>query len=546
MAEWAYVDNCRVAPDGSASKYAPVLEGVELGPAEARWAGLAENQATPDEILLDLVATESRLARIVLAYRWLLPPAIARRLATIAIETRDPGLVAALAEQRYLTDDEIWALMDSGFPEVLSSLAFIADPPDGLLERLAVDADSSVRYMVACRPGLGRPLVELLAADPDVEVRIALGGIVADPPSYQAEIQLRDPEWSVRVGVVTHLEPELLPVAMADSHPRVRAAVAEHPQVADELLARLAVDESPEPRWAAAFAGWRSWSLSPLSARPEWQQRLVDDPDPQVRFAIVRRLDLSDAELLTRLTVDDDPTVRGAAKARLGWHPADRPTDEWNLWDSHGAPSVDLYGKRQLTLTELEWLAGRAPYGLNGLGPTALAGASEELLRQCADSAYPVLRRLVADVKALPEDLALRLAADPDPAVHSAFELCRSTSPDVLRLVAGWPEPWVLALMANPRTPIDVLATLPGTARHIAADPATPPRTLAGLAADPDVPTRLAVAGNPSCPPDVVATMAFTESDPNVLRVVCGRSSLPVEIMRDLLAVPTTGPNGVG
>ncbi|GHJ43447.1 hypothetical protein Cs7R123_07890 [Catellatospora sp. TT07R-123] len=532
MAEWAHASTSNLAPEGNACEYWVELDGAEHGPTEARWAGLAGNQAAPEEILLALVATESRLTRLVLANRRELPPSIARQLAAVAITTGDPGLATALATQQHLETDDVWALVESGFPEVLFPLAFLPEPPDGLLERLAAHPDPSTRWAVASRPGLSRPLAELLARDPDVEVRCALQGIVDDPPAYLAAIQIRDPDPRVRATFAPYLDPELLPLAVADSHPQVRGAATQHEQITDALLDRLAADGSAEVRLGAA---WSQWSATYPAGRPRWQLRLAEDPDPQVRLVLTRRLGRGDDALLTRLAEDPDPAVRGAAKARLGLHPTDRPTDEWSPYDNKMNLFEGLHDKRQLSLTELEWLAVHERVGHYLFRPEAFARASAELLRQCAQSEHALLRRAVAHVAALPEDLARQLAADPDPTIPHTWGLYGSTSPDVLRLLAAGPQPIVEALLANPHTPADVLAGLPGTARRIAADPLTPTGTLAGLATDPDDATRLAVAGNPGSPGEVLARMAATEADPAILRAVCGHPSLPVAAMRDML-----------
>lgn len=541
MVTWGLVDISMLAPETSACTRWVRLPGTAADPADARRAGLAANPAAPDEILLGLTETTGRLTMLTLAYRRELPPEVTRRVAAIALATQDPALVGALVEQGRLDRDEIAAAAGSASPELVFELAFVADPPAGLLDALARHPMPLVRYAVACRPSLPRPLVELLAADPDLSVRDALAGIVADPPDYLPGIQIHDEHWQIRANAAVDLPADLLPQATADPHPAVRAAAAGNPRIGDELLARLAADPMPEVRLAAAAS---RLSHPRPATPPHWQARLAGDPDPQVRLAATHLLGVvgshaerdGDRQLLHRLADDLDPAVRGAAKARLGLHPTDRPTDEWNAYDQKLNLLEDLLGKRALTVAEREWLASRERFAHVLFRPEAFAGASEDLLRRCAASEVAMLRCAVACAPGLPEQLALQLAADPDPRVRGAYALYRSTVTDVLRLLATLPDVDVEALAANPRTPGDVLSALPGTARRVASDPLTPAATLAGLSTDPDTATRLAVAANPACPAGVLAAMAAAEPDPEIARVVCGHPALPVEAMRRIVS----------
>ena len=211
---------------------------------------------------------------------------------------------------------------------------------------------------------------------------------------------------------------------------------------------------------------------------------------------------------------------------------------------------------------------------------------SAELAGRLAGSSDPHERKSVARNKRCPPVLARRLAADPDAEVRGcaacqpelrggplvrllgdqsgpvralAAQACGTTAAarrastghdgidrDVLQRTATGPEaaadliahcaahpnPDLQALAAAhtscPGWLLDVLATGYASVRvAVAENPTTPPETLAGLADDTHTGVRRAAAGNPNCPP---AALALLVDSPDKASAVAARNpSLPVD-----------------
>jgi hypothetical protein len=94
------------------------------------------------------------------------------------------------------------------------------------------------------------------------------------------------------------------------------------------------------------------------------------------------------------------------------------------------------------------------------------------------------------------------------------------------------------ALAGNPSSPPELLATPPGTgetgtAFNLARNPATPAELLASLAESPEPSVRSAVAANPRAPAEVLARLAADESRP-VRRAVAANAATPPAALSEL------------
>lgn len=186
--------------------------------------------------------------------------------------------------------------------------------PDHAASGLLADRDLRVREAAARAAGSGQvgQLAALLAEDPASDVRQAAAatlGKLADQRTADILVPgLDDPDAIVRAAVLRALVERL-----------TRSGAI------SRLCGELG-SERPERRRASLYA------LSHLQARESTADvgRLVDDPDPDVRLALLQVADalLPDPEpLIYYLAADTDAVVRDSARNWLVRHCACRCTD---------------------------------------------------------------------------------------------------------------------------------------------------------------------------------------------------------------------------
>ncbi|MFF3087020.1 hypothetical protein ACFVRB_18505 [Streptomyces nojiriensis] len=223
---------------------------------------------------------------------------------------------------------------------------------------LAAHPDSEIRWKLASCPGLPPDVVDLLAADPDVEVvkevalwtdspvtaRLALHPdpqvrlAVSANPSTPLEAVLalaEDPELPLQWAISerTDLPQPLYARLAADPHPGVRATYAHNPGIGQDLIRVLAADPEIQVRRAVAehphvpldllaelVVGDRAaWNLLPriAAATPAELAELAASRHAAVRMLVAQRRDLS-AELRDALAVDPDASVVRAVAPHPG------------------------------------------------------------------------------------------------------------------------------------------------------------------------------------------------------------------------------------
>lgn len=211
------------------------------------------------------------------------------------------------------------------------AVARLVTHPGELLAPVAADPDPVVRLEVARHvAGLPEPAAESLLADPDLRVREAAaraGG--ARQVGSLAALLTEDPARDVRraaahaLGAMRDVRvADVLVPGVEDPDALVRAAVL---RALEELLTREKAqrrltdeltNDRPERRRASVYA------LAHLGARnatPE-VSRLLDDPDPDVRLALVHSAQalFEPSDPLMRYLADDsDRAVSQAAQMRL-------------------------------------------------------------------------------------------------------------------------------------------------------------------------------------------------------------------------------------
>ncbi|WP_035842192.1 hypothetical protein [Kitasatospora azatica] len=447
--------------------------------------------------------------------------------------------------------------------DTLEALSSNAAAPSSVLLRLLQHDGRSVRTNVAKRGGLPAEVVEAILAHPEREVRAAFAESWTADPAQRARL-LDDPSGKLSLLLAmgpmpyrTRVEP--LPdwaYQRLLTHPRemVRHETVASPSIPAHVLAGLADHPDPVFRRASCLA----WDELSGSAR----QALLQDDDLDVRWAAgvrvchqvegwtgwllentanswrrdeVLRVGLLDRDLAERLVAEGEQLPAVAANPSL-------PPHLVRQLAVHPAPRVRLVVSARAELTEQE----RAAIDYT-VGPEARLGVLDwvwdaredvEVLRQCATSAHPWLRRSAAVCPALPPDLVELLARDEDFAVR--LLLCEwhpQPPPELLLdLYLNGRHRAVRMLIANPRFPTAGLAARfaqspdPDRRRLALRDPALGLELLDRLSRDPE--TQHEAARHPLLPlPRIRELLA----DPVTASAAAGNPSLPVEDMHRLL-----------
>lgn len=176
--------------------------------------------------------------------------------------------------------------------QVQRERARLSSSPRELAE-LAADEDSGVRFYVAANRHTPLGVLQLLASDPEPQVRSGVAMSLAHDPYYWGEEQeliesiafhlARDPQVLVRMKLAENrdLPPAAFDTLAYDPDHLVRLRVAQNVRTPQSALIALAQD-SAEVVQAAALAH--------RNMPPAWLEKMMDHPSPQVRLAICANL----------------------------------------------------------------------------------------------------------------------------------------------------------------------------------------------------------------------------------------------------------------
>ncbi|MFN3266595.1 MAG: hypothetical protein ACK41E_07125 [Deinococcales bacterium] len=327
---------------------------------------------------------------------------------------------------------------------------------------LALEFDPELRALVATRPDLPEALLEVLGFDEDDAVLLALKNTHTLPRFVQQaeNLSLKHPKDLARLARGTD---------------RAKTLAAQHGQISQNLLKKLARDEAWQVRQAVA--------ANPKTP-PVVLTKLATDLDRDVREAVAKNPS-TPSKPLQVLLADSQEEVALAARQNPS-----TPPEVLQL--------LERLERKDPSLTQLEhlpaWLESRV-----AVHPNATAA----LLETLAKSEQSQVRIKVAANPNTPQRLLELLLEDPDPDVQVAM-LQRPHLPEALlqRLAVHTDARVVEAVAKHPNLSKALLERLAQDAnwvvrREIALHPRCPTHLLELLAQDSDSDVREACVRNP-------------------------------------------------
>ncbi|MEV6441341.1 hypothetical protein [Amycolatopsis sp. NPDC051716] len=435
--------------------------------------GLAANPALPAPLLDHLVATADDEVGPALAARG----DLTRDHAGVLAARCGAGVWYPLLDSGLLTPADV----PSGDPWRGLAVLEHPDADPAWFDRLARDPDPVIRAELSTRCPLPEPVVDLLAADPDLDV-VTSAARCQRPTARLAA----DHRWDVRL------------------------ALAANEQSPADLLRRIA-GEAESCRWSPV--AWKPGAapidlLATLAGNPATPPEILPADAPElVRWRMASRTDLA-GDVYARLAEDALPGVRwdlASNPAAVAFLPPLLARDRSREIRQAAArnPRVPLGLLAELAL---ETKVGRA------LVPR-VATATEAELRTLAGSAAAQVRRLAAARPDLPADLVARFAEDPDAGVARAVAANPGLSPAQLRTLARHGATVAARIAAHPHCPAGLArALLPGAPvralRALARHPGLPAESIVDLLGHSDERVGTAAAANPALPVAVMSTVA--------------------------------------
>jgi len=200
----------------------------------------------------------------------------------------------ALAQDRTTAPGALYELASDPSAQVRAAVAARPDAPAEALRPLARDRDRTVRETVAKNPATSQGNLLRLVGDADRWVRWAVAANPAcDARVRHLMVKAQDKELRGLVAEMWELEPDLAAILVDDASPEVRERLASH-TYHPEIISALLRDRTVRVRKGVA-----------INKRTTAEQRhiLAQDSSPDVRAALVRAVELAEADL--RLMLDD-------------------------------------------------------------------------------------------------------------------------------------------------------------------------------------------------------------------------------------------------
>ncbi|MET9555973.1 hypothetical protein [Streptomyces sp. NPDC006645] len=444
---------------------------------------LAGNPAAPAGVLLRLLSLDNHSIRHRLSFRETFPDEVAEAM----LGHPDSRVRRVLAES-WTIDPELRARLLDGPPS--DALAVACGPmpyrmtvpplPDRAYERLLTHEHDMIRYETLDSAGVPDHVLVPLAGHPD--------------PMFRQAACRR----------VWHALPDDVRTALLhDTDQAVRRAAS---------LWVVHEDEERTAELVQALAG--DWRLTEVVERGRLGRAVAERLLAEgTQLAYLARNPTLPADLASRLAHHEDPAVRLAVSARPGLSEEERAAIGWEI-----GPEDRLDTLRWV------WDARKDP----------------DVLRRCATSAHPWLRRSAAVCRELPEDCVELLAGDEDFAVRLLLAERHPKAPAelLLDLYLHGTHRAVGSLVARDQFPAAGLAARFGEAadpraRALAVrDPEATPELLERLSHDTDAEVRARAARDARLP---VGRVVELLADPDVGSAAAGNPALPVVEMTALL-----------
>ncbi|MCX5366382.1 hypothetical protein OG864_47655 [Streptomyces sp. NBC_00124] len=478
--------------------------------------GVAANSSAPSEVLLRLLDTTASTAWTVLCEQRELPADVVD--AVIAHPRRE--IRRALARNRHVAPTQRGRLVDDADARVRGSLAGGPRPrfgrvgalPDDVLETLLTAQDAPGADPILSAAEIGEELGfsgqipssfrRRMAGHTNPGLRARSARMWTGLSPAQREALLADPDPAVRDAARDHsrsLDPAAMEADLPDPDCHHRRVL-----LTNYAVSRTVVD--------ACLAEDRNlWGLAHNPYTPaDAVLRLARHRDPRIRERIASRADL-DPSTLAELSRDTNETVR--MRARIQALP--------RTWEQRDA--IDRVAQRSA----------------EDVGPVAemFLEPDTSWYSTCARSEHPLLRRVAATCPGLPEALVDLLADDPDTDVRHLLAYNHPLAParTVLDAFIATPRqrPYLLTLPQLPRTGLeDFLGHEDPEVRALAAADTTLRQPPVHLLTDPDARVRLAAAGNPLLPAELVSTLL---QGPDTAEGAAANPSLSAQRLHELL-----------
>ncbi|MCX5403181.1 hypothetical protein OHA37_04705 [Streptomyces sp. NBC_00335] len=486
-----------------------IWEAADL-PAR-RLAGVALNPASPEDVLLRLLADGPPAVHMVLCRDRILPDAVVEAVLqhpdtrTRSFFARNPHVDPA--QRARLVDDPEWFVRAHLAEAPRLPAGGVCRPlPDEVVVHMISTYDNDILHGTLYRQ-ISTALERSMPTHPVAQVRRwGVGRWDQLPAEIQAAL-LADPDQDVRESArrsAQSRDPAWVERELPDRTCHARWDILMH-----RALSRTVVDNvltapvAEEER--AAIAGNPSLPADVVVL-------LAGDPDPAVREHIAHRTDLGPAERRA-LAVDPDPEVRLA----LSVHP--ELSEEERAAIDYETPMDGCFHA---------WR-----------GPTVPRNPRH--VRRDADSGHPLLRRKAAMERTLPPDLLERLASDEDLGVRVLLAQNHPDAPAplLLRSFLEYTGHERAHLTTRPNFPTTGLAAFadhqdPEVRALAARDPDTAPETVERLTRDPDPAVRAALARHPNLPRPRLLELL---DDEELAHAAAANPALDPEVVRQLVAM---------
>jgi len=346
---------------------------------------LAQDEATPADVLRDLAVHSSTRVRLTVAFN----KAATRGVMSILASDSEAAIRAAAGRHPQLVLENLVALATDAESSVRAAIASNESTPPEILMRLASDADCRVVMGVVRNEGATSAVLQQVV-DRHAERRHekdAVGGIILGG------------DLLAEVAKNPNTPPGALEI-LADSRNAIRAAVAGNPSTPPNVLDALARTVREHVR---------------LKGSPDMQSLDPEDERERILYAIVRN-PTSSLETLQFLSRGDWVAGRTTTVSER----EDGHTTNWTIWDSEATAAArqDMASWVLGEISKRQWSSGmdlgtRLKFAANG-------HTSSDILDALAQDSDDNVRRAVAANPSTRRDAFLHLAGDSVHAVRLA------------------------------------------------------------------------------------------------------------------------------